>query len=319
MVRPLTGSHIWDPEGANSHPRLLSLIDRARLSPALPTAVVYPCEQSSLHAAVQAAQLGLVSAVYYGPEKKIRELAHRLNITLVGDVIDTGDAPSAAARRAVADAVSGRIRALMKGSLHTDELLTAVVARDSGLRGESRITHTFVFDVPRYDKLLAVSDAVFNIAPDVRTKADAIVNACHMLRALEIPHPRIAIAAAVETINPAIAATLDAQELVALARAGRFGNAIVEGPMGLDVAVSGRAAQIKGLQSQVAGRPDLVVVPDLNAGNILYKSLVYMAGAECAGVVQGARLPVILTSRADSAFSRLASCALASILSAKAT
>ena len=319
MVRPLTGSHIWDPEGANSHPRLLSLIDRARLSPALPTAVVYPCEQSSLHAAVQAAQLGLVSAVYYGPEKKIRELAHRLNITLVGDVIDTGDAPSAAARRAVADAVSGRIRALMKGSLHTDELLTAVVARDSGLRGESRITHTFVFDVPRYDKLLAVSDAVINIAPDVRTKADAIVNACHMLRALEIPHPRIAIAAAVETINPAIAATLDAQELVALARAGRFGNAIVEGPMGLDVAVSGRAAQIKGLQSQVAGRPDLVVVPDLNAGNILYKSLVYMAGAECAGVVQGARLPVILTSRADSAFSRLASCALASILSAKAT
>lgn len=268
---------------------------------------------------MQAAQLGLVSAVYYGPEKKIRELAHRLNITLVGDVIDTGDAPSAAARRAVADAVSGRIRALMKGSLHTDELLTAVVARDSGLRGESRITHTFVFDVPRYDKLLAVSDAVINIAPDVRTKADAIVNACHMLRALEIPQPRIAIAAAVETINPAIAATLDAQELVALARAGRFGNAIVEGPMGLDVAVSGRAAQIKGLQSQVAGRPDLVVVPDLNAGNILYKSLVYMAGAECAGVVQGARLPVILTSRADSAFSRLASCALASILSAKAT
>lgn len=268
---------------------------------------------------MQAAQLGLVSAVYYGPEKKIRELAHRLNITLVGDVVDTGDVPSAAARRAVADAVSGRTRALMKGSLHTDELLTAVVARDSGLRGESRITHTFVFDVPRYDKLLAVSDAVINIAPDVRTKADAIINACHMLRALEIPQPRIAIAAAVETINPAIAATLDAQELVALARAGRFGNAIVEGPMGLDVAVSGRAAQIKGLQSQVAGRPDLVVVPDLNAGNILYKSLVYMAGAECAGVVQGARLPVILTSRADSAFSRLASCALASVLSAKAT
>lgn len=318
MVRPLTGSDAWNPEQATGHPRLLSLIDRARSSPALPTAIVFPCEQSSLRAAAQAVQLGLVSAVYYGPEKKIRELADRLNITLVGDLVNTGDEPSAAARHAVADAVRGRTRALMKGSLHTDELLSAVVARESGLRGESRITHTFIFDVPRYDRLLAVSDAVINIAPDVRTKADAIINACHMLRALEIPQPRIAIAAAVETINPAIAATLDAQELVALARAGKFGDAIVEGPMGLDVAISARAAQIKGVQSLVAGRPDLVVVPDLNAGNILYKSLVYMAGAECAGVVQGAKLPVILTSRADSAFSRLASCALASILSAKA-
>jgi phosphotransacetylase len=298
---------------------LLSLIDRARLLPALPTAVVFPCEQSSLRAAVQAAQQGLISAVYYGPEDKIRELAEQLGIGLVGDVVDTGDSPLAAASQAVADAVRGRTRALMKGSLHTDELLTAVVARESGLRGDSRITHTFVFDIPRYDKLLAVSDAVINISPDVRTKADAIVNACQMLRALDIRQPKIAIAAAVETINPAIAATLDAQAIVAMARQGRFGDALVEGPMGLDVAISWRAAQIKGLQSEVAGRPDLVVVPDLNAGNILYKSLVYMAGAECAGVVQGARLPVILTSRADSAFSRLASCALASILAAKGT
>lgn len=315
----MTGSSIAGVAGIGGHPRLQSLIDRARALPALPTAVVFPCEQSSLQAAVQAAHHGLISAVYYGPETKIRELADRLNITLVGDFIDTGETPLSAARQAVADAVRGRTRALMKGSLHTDELLTAVVARDAGLRGASRITHTFVFDIPRYDRLLALSDAVINIAPDVRTKADAIVNACQMLRALDVPRPRVAIAAAVETVNPAIAATLDAQELVALARAGSFGDAVVEGPMGLDVAMSGRAAQIKGLQSEVAGRPDLVLVPDLNAGNILYKSLVYMAGAECAGVVQGAKLPVILTSRADSAFSRMASCALASILVEKGT
>jgi phosphotransacetylase len=268
---------------------------------------------------VQAVQAGLISAVYYGPEKRIRDLAERLNAALVGEFVDTGDAPGAAARAAVADAVRGRTRALMKGSLHTDELLSAVVARDSGLRGESRITHTFVFDMPRYDKLLAVSDAVINIAPDVRTKSDAIFNACELLRALQVEQPRVAIVAAVESINPAIAVTVDAQALVELARTGRFGHALVEGPMGFDVAMSGRAAQIKGIASQVAGSPDLIVVPELNAGNILYKSLVYMAGAECAGVVQGAKLPVILTSRADSAFSRLASCALASVAAAETT
>ena len=260
--------------------------------------------------------MGVIAPVYYGPEQKIRDLAAHLQISLGGDVIDTGENPAQAARQAVVEAVRGRSRALMKGSLHTDEILSAVVARDGGLRGDSRITHTFVFDLPRYDRLLALTDAVINISPDVRTKADAIGNACALMRALGVERPRVAIVAAVETVNPGIAATLHAQALVEIAGEGRFGDAIVEGPMGFDVAVSEVAANMKGLQSRVAGRPDIIVAPDLNAGNILYKSLVYMAGAECAGVVQGARLPIILTSRADSAFSRVASCALASLLSA---
>jgi len=297
-----------------THPRLAALIAQAQSTAALATAVVFPCEASSLQSAVQAAELGLITPVYYGPEQRILDLAKQLRITLVGEVIDTGESPVTAAQTAVADARHGYTRALMKGSLHTDELLSAVVARDSGLRASSRITHTFVFDIPRYSKLVAITDAVINIAPDVRTKADAIANACVMLQALGVQQPRVAIAAAVETVNPAIAATLDAEALVALALEGRFGDAHVEGPMGFDVAISAQAAVTKGLQSNVAGQPDLIVVPDLNAGNILYKSLVYMAGAECAGVVQGARLPIILTSRADSAFSRIASCALANLL-----
>jgi len=283
----------------------------------LATAVVFPCEESSLRSAVQAAEMGLIAPVYYGPERKIRDLADHLQISLVGDLIDTGDAPRQAARRAVAEAGGGRTRALMKGSLHTDEILSAVVGRESGLRGDSRITHTFVFDMPHHGRLLALTDAVINIAPDIRTKADAIANACALMRLLNVEQPHVAIVAAVETINPAIGATLDAQALVALAGEGRFGNAIVDGPMGFDIAISEAAAKVKGLQSRVAGRPDLIVAPDLNAGNILYKSLVYMAGAECAGVVQGARLPIILTSRADSAFSRIASCALANLLAAR--
>lgn len=280
-------------------------------------AVVFPCEASALRAAVHAADIGLLDPVYYGPEHVIRALADQLQITLRGAVVDTGDSPASAAQKAVADAARGRTHALMKGSLHSDELLSAVLARDSGLRGESRVTHTFAFDIPGHPKLLAVTDAVINIAPDVQTKTDAVTNACNLLRALGVERPHVAVVAAVETVNPAIPATLDAEILAKLASQGRFGNAVVEGPMGFDVAVSANAAKTKGLSSNVAGRPDLIVVPDLNAGNILYKSLVYMAGAECAGLVQGATLPVILTSRADSAFSRIASCALASLWAAR--
>ena len=218
-----------------------------------------------------------------------------------------------AARIAVADAASGRVAVLMKGSLHTDELLGAVVARDSGLRGLGRLTHTFVFDLPRYHKLLALTDAVVNISPDLPTKAESLTHAIELMRKLGVVAPKVAILAAVETVNASIPATLDARTLTEWGASGRFGVATVDGPLGFDNAISAHAAATKGIVSAVAGDPDILLVPDLNAGNILYKSFVYIGGGECAGVVQGGRVPIVITSRADSLFSRVASCALAQI------
>lgn len=281
----------------------------------LPTGVVFPCEATALDATLQAAAQGLIEPVLYGPASDIEQLAGRLGSTIAGlAVTDTGSDPMAAARAAVADAAAGATKALMKGSLHTDELLSAVVSRDSGLRCGRRMSHVFMFDLPRYHKLLAVTDAVISIAPDAGAKAAALENACGMLRAYGIKTPKIAVVTAVETVNSQIPATLDAQALVAQARAGDFGVCLVEGPFGFDNAFSSAAAKTKGIVSTVAGDADLLLVPDLNAGNMLYKSFVYVGGGECAGVVLGAAVPVILTSRADSLFSRLASCALASVL-----
>lgn len=260
--------------------------------------------------------MGLIDPVFYGSEARIRGVAEQLNVPLPGRIKNTGESAVEAAHRAVTDAVDGRVSAMMKGSLHTDELMGAVVARDSGLRTETRITHTFVFDLPRYPKLIALTDAVINIAPDVHTKADAITNAVRLLVQLGVRAPKVAILAAVETVHERIPATIDARELVALALSGHFGSAMVEGPFGFDNAISATAAATKGIVSAVAGAPDLLVVPDLNSGNMLYKSFVYVGGGECAGIVQGARVPIILTSRADSQFSRIASCALGSIASA---
>ena len=299
-----------------THPKLSGLIEHAKSRTPLLTAVVYPHDALSLRAAVEATLAGLIEPVFYGADARIQKLAEQLDLPLPGRIADTGESPVDAARRAVMDAAEGRVAALMKGSLHTDELMGAVVARDSGLRTETRITHTFVFDLPRYPKLVALTDAVINIAPDVRTKADAIANAVRLLVQLGVRAPKVAILAAVETVHERIPATIDAQELVALALSGRFGTAIIEGPFGFDNAISATAAAAKGIVSAVAGDPDLLVVPDLNSGNMLYKSFVYVGGGECAGIVQGARVPIILTSRADSQFSRVASCALASIASA---
>ncbi len=301
----------------NSHPRLLALIERAQSHAPTTTAVVYPCEASALKATMDAAAFGLIRPVLYGPTSEIRAVAAKAQLDLAAtavDFVECGASPVEAARRAVSDAATGAIQVLMKGSLHSDELLGAVLARDGGLRGSQRLTHTFVFDAPRYHKLLGVTDAVVNICPDLRTKRDAVAAACEAFRRLGVARPAVAVVTAIETVNQAIPATLDARELVALAGQGAFGEAIVDGPFGFDNAISAEAARIKGLGSRVAGDPDILLVPDLNAGNILYKSLVYLGGAECAGVVLGARVPVVLTSRADSPFSRIASCALANIL-----
>jgi phosphate acetyltransferase/phosphate butyryltransferase len=233
------------------------------------------------------------------------------------ELIDSGSSAPDAALRACRLARSRDLRALMKGSLHTDELMAAVVNKEHGLRGSSRISHAFVFDLPRYHKLLALADCVVNIAPDLKTKKDILGNAVGLLHKLGIAQPKVGIVAAVEVVNPAIPATLDAQALVEMAHAGAWPGAIVEGPFGFDNAISAEAARIKKKSSAVAGDPDLLLLPDLNAGNILYKSFVYIGGGECAGLVLGARVPVVLTSRADSPLARLASAALAVLATAR--
>jgi len=300
------------------HPRLHALVERARAAAgASPKALamVYPCDALALQAARDIAAAGIARPVLVGPADAIGRAAEAAQIDISGFELvaagsDAADAPGAA-QRAVKLASDGTVAALMKGSLHTDELMSAVVARDTGLRGPRRISHAFVFDLPRYHKLLALADCVVNIAPDLKTKRDILSNALDLLQALDVHHPKVGIVAAVESVNPAIPATLDAQALVAERQGGAWTRAVVEGPFGFDNVISAEAARIKKMNSAVAGDPDLLLLPDLNAANILYKSFVYIGGGECAGLVLGARVPVVLTSRADSGLARLASAALA--------
>lgn len=299
-----------------AHPRLAALVERARRrAGGAPAAVglVYPCDALALDAAACIADAGVARPVLIGPRDGIVRAAGAAQVDAARfEIVDTPEPPPEAAARAVALAREGTLGALMKGSLHTDELMSAVVRRDSGLRGDTRISHAFVFDLPRYPKLLALADCVVNIAPDLKTKRDILGNAVRLLQqALDIAAPKVGIVAAVETVNPAIPATMDAQALVQMAADGAFPGAIVEGPFGFDNAISAEAARIKKIVSRVAGDADLLLMPDLNAGNMLYKSFVYIGGGDCAGVVLGARVPVIITSRADSVASRLASVALA--------
>ena len=300
---------------APAHPRLDALLERAReRAGGAPAAVglVHPCDALALDAAVRMQAAGIARAVLIGPHNAIAAAAGAAGIDLRQfEIVATGASPAEAARRATALARQGAVSALMKGSLHTDELMSAVVNRETGLRGETRISHAFLFDLPRYPKLLALADCVVNIAPDLKTKGDILGNAVRLLQALDIARPKVGIVAAVETVNPAIAATLDAQALVRMSREGAWPGAIVEGPFGFDNAISAEAARIKGIASAVAGDADLLLVPDLNAGNMLYKSFNYIGGGDCAGLVLGARVPIVLTSRADSLHARLASVALA--------
>jgi phosphate acetyltransferase/phosphate butyryltransferase len=226
------------------------------------------------------------------------------------EIVATDAAPREAARHAAALARTGAVRALMKGSLHTDELMSAVVNKQDGLRTERRVSHAFVFDLPRYHKLLALADCVVNISPDLKTKCDILSNAIDLLQTLGIERPHVGIVAAVETVNPAIPATVDAQALVQMSREGAWPGAVVEGPFGFDNAFSAAAARTKLIDSPVAGDADLLLMPDLNAGNMLYKSFNYVGGGDCAGLVLGARVPIVLTSRADSLQARIASVAL---------
>ena len=303
----------------SAHPRLAELISRARKSagddpPAL--GLVHPCDALALQAAEAMRQAGIARPLLIGDRGAIDQAADAAGIELRGyELVNAAEGAPGAARRATALVRSGALTALMKGSLHTDELMAAVVNKADGLRTATRISHAFVFDLPRYPKLLALADCVVNIAPDLRTKQDIVGNAIGFLQRLGVAEPRVGVVAAVESVNPAIPATLDAQALVQLSAQGHWPGAIVEGPFGFDNAFSAEAARVKGMTSRVAGNADLLVMPDLNAGNMLYKSFVYVGGGDCAGLVLGATVPVVLTSRADSLQARIASVALAVLTS----
>jgi phosphate acetyltransferase len=287
---------------------------RAQGQPPVPTAVVHPCDRESLQGAVDAAAKGLISAVLVGPEAKIRATAAAAGIDLAPFRIVTTEHSHAAAEKAVAMARAGEVDALMKGSLHTDELMGAVVADGIGLRTDRRISHVFVMDVPTYPKPLLITDAAVNIRPDLETKRDICQNAIDLAHVLDIDRPKVAILSAVETVNPKIQGTLDAAALCKMAERGQITGGILDGPLAFDNAISAAAAKIKQIVSPVAGDADILVVPDLEAGNILAKELSYLAAAESAGIVLGARVPIVLTSRADSARTREASAAVMVLL-----
>lgn len=294
-------------------PRLGVMSESARACGPLRVGVVYPLEATALAAAVEAHERGFIEPVLIGPGAMIHEVAVAAGIDLARiEIVEATDA-AAAARRAVGLAGAGEIGALMKGSLHTDELLGAVVGRDSPLRMGRRVSHVFWFDCPAYHKPLMLTDAVVNIAPSLMEKADIVRNAIDLAHRLGISTPKVAVLAAVETINPSLPSTIDAAALCKMADRGQITGAILDGPLGFDNAVSAESASTKGIVSLVAGEPDILVVPNLDTGNNLYKSLVYLGGAACAGLVLGARIPVILTSRADSRQARVASCALAAL------
>jgi len=305
------------PQTNIAYPRLAALIDRACAQDPLRVGVVYPCETSALSAAIEAKARGLISPVLIGPAAHIRKTAADAHLALDGTEIVEADNAIAAARCAVALAHEGEIAAIMKGSLHTDELLGAVVGRDSPLRTARRISHVFWFDCPAYHKPLMLTDAVVNIAPTIVEKADIVRNAVDFAHAIGVELPKIAIIAPVETVNPLLASTVDAALLCKMADRGQITGAILDGPLGFDNAISVESAKTKNIVSPVAGDPDIIVVPNLDTGNSLYKSLVYLAGAACAGLVLGTRVPIILTSRADSPQARIASCALAALTAAQ--
>ncbi len=283
------------------------LLERCRGLPPVRCAVVHPCDRDSLLGPLEAAARGLIEPVLVGPEAKIRAVAEAQHADLSGLRIVATEHSHAAADAAVALARAGEVQALMKGSLHTDELMGAVVAGPTGLRTARRVSHVFVLDVPAYPRMLLVTDAAINVAPDVRVKADIARNAIELAQVLGIDQPRVAILAAVESVNPDMPSTVDAAVLCKMADRGQISGGLLDGPLAFDNAVSEEAARTKQIVSPVAGRADILLAPDLEAGNMMAKQLQYLAGADSAGIVLGARVPIVLTSRADSVRSRLAS------------
>ncbi len=301
---------------ARQHAKYERLIERAGKYPAMATAVAHPCDTASLESAVEAAQLGLLKPILVGPAVRITDVAARAGLDISAfDVVDSKHSHDSAAK-AVELVKAGRAEALMKGSLHTDELMGAVVARESGIRTARRISHCFVMDVPSHADALIISDAAVNIAPTLEVKVDIVQNAIDLAHAMGADDVRVAILSAMEQVNPKVLSTIEAAALCKMADRGQITGAVLDGPLALDNAISLEAANIKHIVSPVAGRANVLIVPDLEAGNMLAKSLSFLAGADAAGIVLGARVPIILTSRANSLLTRLASCAVAVLVAA---
>jgi phosphate acetyltransferase len=297
-----------------SRERYERLLRAAQSLPPVTTAVAHPCDEVSLKGAVEAAGLGLIAPILVGPPGRIREVAKRAGLDISAFPLIASEHSHDSAAKAVELVREGKAEAVMKGSLHTDELMGAIVARDHGIRTARRISHCFVMDVPGHKDPLIITDAAVNIAPDLADKVDIVQNAIDLGHALRFDEVRVAILSAMETVNPKVASTIEAAALCKMADRGQISGGILDGPLALDNAISEEAAAIKDIVSPVAGRANVLVVPDLEAGNMLAKSLSFLAGADAAGIVLGARVPIILTSRADTVVSRLASCAVASLV-----
>ena len=287
------------------------MLERCRALAPVPTAVAHPAEESALAGAIEAGEKGLIIPILVGPEAKLREIATKAGIDLRNTRIVDVPHSHAAAAKAVALVRQGEAELLMKGSLHSDELLSAVIAKETGLRTGRRISHVFIMDVPTYHKVLLITDAAINIAPTLEEKVDICQNAIDLAISLGLRRPKVAILAAVETVNSKMPATLDAAALCKMAERGQITGALLDGPLAFDNAISKEAARIKGIPSEVAGDADILLVPDLQSGNMLAKQLSFLANADSAGIVLGARVPIILTSRADSVRARIASCGVA--------
>jgi phosphate acetyltransferase len=298
------------------HERYDRLIERCKALPPTPTAVAHPCDESSLRGAVDAAKAGLIAPILVGPAARIKEVAVKAKLNIAAYTIVDAEFSEESAAKAVAEVRAGRAQALMKGSLHTDELMGAVVRRETGLRTARRISHCFVMDVPGHPEPIIITDAAVNIFPTLKDKIDITQNAIDLAHDLGVAEVRVAILSAMETVNPDVPSTIEAAALCKMADRKQITGAILDGPFALDNAISPEAAKIKKLDSKVAGRANVLVVPDLEAGNMLAKSLTFLAGADAAGIVLGARVPIILTSRADSLIARLASCAVAALVAA---
>ena len=299
-----------------AHEKYERLIKAAQTQATIKVAIAHPCDDVSLEGAVEAARLRLIDPILVGPQERIRACAARAGLDISAMEIVNSEHSDDSAAKAVELVTSGRVEALMKGSLHTDELMAAVVSRQAGIRTARRISHCFIMDVPGHPDALIITDAAVNIAPTLDDKVDIIQNAIDLAHAMGVAEVRVAILSAMETVTAKVPSTVEAAALCKMAERGQITGALLDGPLALDNAISPKAAAIKNITSPVAGRANVLVVPDLEAGNMLAKSLSFLAQADAAGIVLGARVPIILTSRADSLLTRLASCAVAVMVAA---
>jgi phosphate acetyltransferase len=305
-----------DPPATVAHDKYQRLIKAAQTEATIRVAIIHPCDDVSLEGAVEAARMHLIEPILVGPEERILRAAELAGLDISAMEIVTSIHSNESAAKAVELVTAGRVEALMKGSLHTDELMGAVVSRQAGIRTARRLSHCFIMDVPNHPNALIITDAAVNIAPTLDDKVDIVQNAIDLAHAMGVSEVRVAILSAMETVNAKVPSTIEAAALCKMADRGQITGAVLDGPLALDNAISPAAVAIKNIASPVAGRANVLVVPDLEAGNMLAKSLSFLAGADAAGIVLGARVPIILTSRADSLLTRLASCAVAVMVAA---